>query len=103
MNNFLKHYFTDEVVENADGGKQTAIKTAFHLIPSIVLFKIAETLHQGSLKYETDNWKLIPIDIHLGRSVQHIYAFLGGDTTEDHLSHALCRLIFAAAMHYECL
>ena len=101
MNNPLTQYFTDEVIENAEGGKQTAIKTAFHLIPSIVLFKVAETLYQGSLKYETDNWKRIPIDIHLGRCVQHIYAYLGNDTTEDHLSHALCRLCFAAAMHYE--
>lgn len=97
----IEQYFSDEVVANTEGGKQTAIKTAFHLIPSIVLFKIAEVLYQGSLKYETDNWRKIPIDIHLGRSIQHIYAYLAKDKTEDHLSHALCRLMFAAAMHYD--
>jgi hypothetical protein len=97
----IQQYFSDDIIENSEGGKQTAIKTAFHLIPSIALFKIAETLYEGSLKYETDNWKKIPIDIHLGRCVQHIYAYLANDKTEDHLSHALCRLMFATAIHYE--
>lgn len=97
----IEKYFSDEVVVNADGGKQTAIKTAFHLIPSVALFKLAEVLHEGSLKYEKDNWRKIPIDIHLGRCIQHIYAHLIGDTTEDHLSHALCRLCFAVAMYYD--
>ena len=99
--NILSRFFSEDVVTNTEGGKQTKVKTAFHLIPSIALFAVAEVLYEGSLKYETDNWKKISIEIHLGRCLQHIHAYLAGDTTENHLPHALCRLLFAAAMKLE--
>ncbi len=93
-------YFT-KTVSDENGGKQTVSNTAFHLIPSLALFKLAEALYEGSLKYDRGNWRKISVEVHLGRCVQHIYGFLAGDRTEDHLAHALCRLAFAVALHYE--
>ena len=97
----IEDYFSDNIVGDNTTGKQTQVRTAFHLIPSIALFKLAEILYEGSLKYDKDNWKKIDVDVHLSRCIQHIYAFLAKDKTEDHLAHALCRLVFAAALHYE--
>lgn len=33
--------------------------------------------------------------------LMHVYAYLGGDTQDDHLSHALCRAMFALAVEYQ--
>jgi hypothetical protein len=96
----IEQYFSFDTEINDQGGVQSESKTAFHLIPAITLFKVAEIMHVGTTKYGEDNWRKIPIRVHLGRAIQHIYAYLLNDRTEDHLSHALCRLFFAAELHY---
>lgn len=97
----IANYFSEEITKNNEGGAQTVSKTAFHLIPTIALFRVAAVLHEGCEKYGERNWDKIPIPIHLSRAIQHLYAFISGDRTEDHLSHALCRVFFAAEMYYE--
>lgn len=87
------------VVENEKGGKQSGTPYGFHLLPISALFDAAKVAKYGADKYgETFNkrnyTKIDTLD-HLNHAIQHIYAFLAGDKQDDHLGHAIVRLMFA--------
>jgi hypothetical protein len=68
----------------------------YDLITPIGLRRLAETYDEGSKKYSDYNWeKGMPISDLLNHAVAHIYAFLSGDKTEDHLAHAAWNLLSA--------
>lgn len=87
------------VVVNDNGGKQSDTPYGFHLLPISALFDAAKVAKYGADKYgETfteRNYTKIPTTDHLNHAIQHIYAFLAGDTQDDHLGHAIVRLMFA--------
>lgn len=85
-----------DMVVNEQGGKQSKLPARFDLIPPIELFEIAVVLGEGAIKYGEYNWTLIPTHDHLSHAIAHIYAFLAGDVSDEHLSHAACRLLFAS-------
>ncbi len=80
---------------NDQGGSQSHIPVRFDLIDGKALFEMAKVLHTGAEKYGEDNWRLIPVNDHLNHALMHIYAYLSGDSTDEHLSHILCRATFA--------
>ena len=91
------------VVENENGGRQSDSPYGFHLIPASAIFDAAKVLKYGADKYgETfsnrNYTKICTVD-HLNHALQHIYAFLAGDTQDDHLGHAIVRLMFAYDVH----
>lgn len=86
-------------VTNENGGKQSATPYRFDLLPSSALFDAAETLAHGADKYGARNWENISIPDHLNHAAQHLFAFIAGDTTENHLAHAIVRLMFALDLH----
>ena len=60
--------------------------------------RIAETCHEGAVKYSDHNWERgMPVNDLLKHAIRHVYLYLGGDRSEDHLSHAGWGLL--AAMH----
>lgn len=70
-------------------------KGRFDLLPPIAMIRIAKHFENGSLKYGIDNWKKgIPLRRYTDSMMRHAYKFLGGDSSEDHLSaviwNALC-------------
>ena len=87
------------VVVNENGGKQSGTPYGFHLLPPSTLFDAAKVARYGADKYGetfTDrNYTKISTVEHLNHAIQHIYAFLAGDTQDDHLGHAIVRLMFA--------
>lgn len=87
------------VTVNENGGKQSDTPYGFHLVPSSAIFDAAKVLKYGADKYgetfEHRNYNKISTVDHLNHALQHIYAFLAGDTQDDHLGHALVRLMFA--------
>lgn len=70
------------------------------LISPIGLKRVAEAYSEGAKKYGEYNWeKGMPINDLLNHALRHIYLYLGGDNTEDHLAHAAWGLL--ASMHSE--
>jgi hypothetical protein len=50
----------------------------------------------GAEKYGAHNWeKGFPLDSILNHALVHIYRYLSGDRTEDHLGHAAANLLMA--------
>ena len=87
------------VITNPNGGKQSDTPYGFHLLPISALFDAAKVAKYGADKYgETfskRNYTKIDTIEHLNHAIQHIYAFLAGDKQDDHLGHAIVRLMFA--------
>ena len=72
----------------------------YDLISPVGLRRVAETCKEGAEKYSDFNWeKGMPIHDLLNHAIPHIYKYLSGDRTEDHLAHAAWNLM--AAMHSE--
>lgn len=70
----------------------------YDLITPIGLRRLAETYAEGSQKYGDFNWeKGMPVSDILNHAISHIFTFLSGDRSEDHLGHATWNLM--AAMH----
>lgn len=80
---------------NESGGKQSYLGRRFDLIPIQPLIAVSEILHRGAEKYGENNWHSIDRDDHLNHALNHIYLFLDGDRSENHLGNAICRLLFA--------
>lgn len=80
---------------NERGGSQSHVPVRFDLIDGYAMFKMAAVLHEGAEKYGANNWRLIDIDDHLNHLIMHAYAYLAGDRTDEHLSHTMCRAMFA--------
>lgn len=82
-------------VTNDAGGKQSASPYRCDLLPPRATLAVAQVLAEGAAKYGGDNWHAIPIANHLNHALAHVFAFLAGDTSDAHLEHAACRLLFA--------
>jgi len=83
------------MIVNDQGGKQSHNPLRFDLIPAKELAEIALILGKGAEKYGENNWQLIPTNDHLSHALSHIYAYLAGDRSDNHLGNAACRLLFA--------
>lgn len=63
------------------------------------MFAAAEVAKYGADKYgETffdRNYTKIPVEEHINHAIQHLYAYLAGDESDDHLGHAIVRAMFA--------
>lgn len=91
-----------EMVVNEYGGKQSKIPYNFMGIDAHALFAMAKVLQEGKEKYGADeNWRKIPVAEHLNHAMTHIMAYKAGDKSDGHLSHLLCRAMFACAVEIE--
>lgn len=87
------------VTTNENGGMQSDTPYAFHMLPTSALFAAADVCAYGAKKYgETfndRNYTKISTVEHINHAIQHLYAYLAGDTSDDHLGHAIVRTMFA--------
>ena len=87
------------IIENEHGGKQSDTPYAFHMLPTSAVFGAAEVCAYGAKKYgetvSNRNYVKIPTEEHINHAIQHLYAYLAGDTQDDHLGHAVVRCMFA--------
>lgn len=76
--------FSSGAVRSSD-----AEETRYDLISPIGLRAVAVACAEGAVKYGDFNWERgMPAGDMLNHAVRHIYLFLAGDRTEDHLGHA---------------
>lgn len=86
------------VVVNEAGGKQSRVPYRCDLLPAKATLEVAAVLHAGAEKYGPDNWRQIPTRDHINHALTHLFAFLAGDCSDAHLSHAACRALMALEM-----
>jgi hypothetical protein len=68
----------------------------YDLISPIGLQALAQTYAEGAEKFGPCNWENgMPVTDLLNHAIAHVYKFLGGDRTEDHLGHAAWNLLGA--------
>lgn len=78
-----------------NGAKQSDSPYRLDLIPPKALLNTAAILKQGAVKYGENNWRGLSVEDNLNHALVHIYAYLASDRQDDHLGHALCRMMFA--------
>lgn len=92
-------------VTNSLGGRQSDTPYAFHFLPPHAIFATAEVAKYGAEKYSETflerNYKKIAPEEHINHAIQHLYAYLAGDESDDHLSHAILRAMFAFEVNCE--
>lgn len=78
------------------GAKRSKLEARYDLLSPIGLRRAAEAAHEGAEKYgEYQNEMGLPVTVYLNHALAHIYQYLAGDRTEDHLGHAGWNLLFA--------
>ena len=83
-------------------GVQTMVGYRFDLLPQGALFAAAGVMHEGANKgYAEGGWRGLPTQDHLNHAMGHIVGHLNGDRQEDHLSHAIVRLMMAWETYLE--
>lgn len=85
-------------ISDEEGVLQSKLGHRFDLINPAAIFNLAEILDYGARKYGPTNWYASTVETNLNHALAHIYAYLAGDTQDDHLGHAACRLHFAVAI-----
>jgi hypothetical protein len=75
-------------------------KGRYDLITPIGLARLARHYENGAAKYGDRNWeKGQPVSRYLDSAIRHLFNYLGGDRTEDHLAAAAWNAL--AAIHTE--
>lgn len=87
--------------EPGSKGLQSPTNYRLDLIPPEAIFSLGRILQTGAEKYGEDNWKEIPSRNHINKALIHLYAYLAGDTQDEHLDHAFTRIAMAIATKEE--
>ena len=85
-----------------DGGMRepSSGKGRFDLLSPVMMIRLAQHYENGADKYEIRNWeKGLPMSRCFDSCIRHLYRWLEGDNSEDHLAAAIWNI--AAIMHYE--
>lgn len=84
-----------------NGAMQSYLGKSCELIPAKALLHVAGVMHEASCIYPEDNWRGLTLKDHLNHAIAHVYEYLSGDRSEDHLGHAATRLLMAVEKTYE--
>ena len=87
------------VVTNEHGGKQSDSPYCWTDLDPTAMLEIAKRSGGGRKKYGEGNWLKIDWKEHLNHALTHIYAWLAGDTQDNHPSAAAWRVIAALGVY----
>lgn len=75
---------------------------AFHLLDPWSLLEMARVMQEGEdLGKPRGGWRKLSSEEQVNRAIGHLLAYLGGDSQDDHLSHAMVRTSMAWSMQKE--
>jgi len=87
--------FATGAVRDASYGK--GIPSA---IPPRALMRLARRFEDGAAKYKRDNWKQgIPLSRYVDSLYRHLWAFMEGDDSEDHLGAVIWNAVCLSETH----
>lgn len=94
----IDHPLVSHIADYMDGtiSQDTLYAAMKKMYPGAIL-RIAKTLEYGVGRYSRNNWRLIPTNDHINHALIHLYADSIGDKQDDHLDHALTRIMMALA------
>lgn len=88
--------------------KADAGKRRLSLVPSQVIYDIAEIREYGNKKYgDSDSWKRVEIDRYIDAAYRHFLAYINDRKGKDeesgieHYKHLACNIAFICAMEAE--
>ena len=71
-------------------------KGRFDLLPASAIARLAKHFQAGAKKYADRNWeKGMPLHMFFDSGLRHVFQYLDGDTSEDHLVAATWNFICA--------
>lgn len=88
----------DRTVRYSNGAVRSsdAEATRYDLVTPIGLAAVAAACAEGAARYGDFNWeKGMPAADLINHGLRHIYLFLAGDRSEDHLGHAAWNIMGA--------
>lgn len=95
MNELREDGLTIETTK--DGGKQHQRPYRMQAVPAKAILEVGKVRDKAYRVhgYPDDNYKSIDIKENVGRAIMHLYAWLSGDRSNEHLAHAATRALFA--------
>jgi len=84
-----------EIVTNNQGARQSATNYLWTDFDAKAMLRVAKLSAAGCKKYGPDNWRKISRADHIGHAITHMFQYLAGDDSEDHLAHAAWRVLAA--------
>lgn len=89
-----------EIDVNDAGALQAKLPFRYDLIDNKANRMMAEVLATGAEDYGIDNWRGISIEENINHAIDHLMAEANQDYSsgENHLAHAMCRVMFALAI-----
>lgn len=71
-------------------------KGRFDLLPASAIARLARHFQAGSEKYAPRNWERgMPISMFMDSGLRHLFQYLDGDASEDHLAAAAWNIVCA--------
>lgn len=81
--------------QEGDAGK---LEYRCDLLDPVAILVIANVMHEGCKRHETDGWRRLQVKEHVNHALTHIFLHMAGSKTEDHLGRALTRLMMAVGV-----